>query len=382
MKDESSETRILVVDDEIGMREGCRRALVPLGYGVDTEDSLSAARPKIAEQSYDLFLVDVMLPDGSGLSLIESIVERDPNAVCIVITGFGSIEMAVDAVRRGAYDFLSKPFTSDELIVAVNQGLERRRLKQVEAHAEKLAQERDQLEKLDEIKSQFMLTVAHELRAPVSAAQSYLNLISSGYLAEEEMKPTLTRVQERLQETLDLTTDLLELARLKQAKGRDPKSGPVPAAEVLRQVCDVFREQVKEKGQDLRLLVEDEPQVAADREHLKTVWTNLISNAIKYTPEGGHIVVSLEADQDHLVGSVTDTGTGIAEADQKHLFEEFYRTDQAKASGEIGTGLGLAIVKQIVDSYHGEIGVTSQPGEGSRFVFTLPLQPPEEESSE
>ncbi|MEJ2483222.1 MAG: response regulator, partial [Gemmatimonadota bacterium] len=117
--------RILIVDDETGMREGCRRALTPVGYGIDTTDSTSSALNLIKDDGYDLYLLDVMLPDGSGLDRIEPILDQDPNAICIVITGYGSIEMAVEAVRRGAYTFLSKPFTSEQLLVAVAQGLER-----------------------------------------------------------------------------------------------------------------------------------------------------------------------------------------------------------------------------------------------------------------
>ncbi len=371
---ESVETRILVVDDEIGMREGCRRALAMHGYSVDTADSLSAAYTRIAERPYELCLVDVMLPDGSGLSLVESILQRDASAICVVITGFGSIEMAVDAVKRGAYDFLSKPFTSDELVMAVNQGLERRRLRQTEARAEALAEEKVQLEKLDELKSQFMLTVAHELRAPVAAAQSYLNLISGGYVPEDEMEFTLRRVQERLKEMLDLIGDLLELARLRQARDHlRARTSPQPMVEVLRDVCDKMRVQAEEKGQTFHVEIRAEPTIVANRDHLEAVWTNLISNAIKYTPEGGEIVVSLESNRDQLIGSVTDSGMGISEAEQKQLFQDFYRTDQAKASGQIGTGLGLAIVKQIVESYGGEVSVTSEVGAGSRFTFLLPL---------
>ena len=102
---------------------------------------------------------------------------------------------------------------------------------------------------------------------------------------------------------------------------------------------------------------------------------NLISNAIKYTPQGGRVTVTLQADKDTLTGSVEDTGIGIAEDDLPNLFQEFFRTNQARASGEIGTGLGLAIVKQIIESYQGSIKVESRAGQGTRFTFTLPLRP-------
>ena len=189
-----------------------------------------------------------MLPDGSGLDLLASIIQHDPNAICIIITGFGSIEMAVEAVRHGAYDFLSKPFTSDELLVSVSQGLEWGRLKAIEAEAKELVRAKAELQRLGEARRQLMLGVAHELRAPVAAVQSYINLILAGYVTTDELRPTLLRVQERLDEMLDLIADLLELARLKQAQraaarrshtaryGRRPEKGvrAVPPASTAK----------------------------------------------------------------------------------------------------------------------------------------------------
>jgi two-component system sensor histidine kinase/response regulator len=369
-------TRILVIDDERGMREGCRRALSPLGYTVETASNLTAGLQQIQSQPYDLFLLDVMLPDGSGLDLIDPILGRDANAICIIITGFATIELAVEAIRQGAFDFLSKPFTSDELIVAVNQGLERRRLKAVEAQAQELARAKENLEKLDEMKTRFMLTVAHELRAPVASIQSYVNLILADYVSEEEMEQTLARTQVRLQELLDLIEDLLSLARLKEV-GDLPVIGssPEPAADILQEVCDLLREQAQEKEQTFRVQIQDHPNIVIQRDHLRQVWTNLISNAIKYTPQGGQITVSLRTANGRLIGTVEDSGIGIAAKDLGHLFQEFFRTDQAKATGEIGTGLGLSIVKQILDSYQGEIHVRSGLGKGTRFTFSLPLEP-------
>ncbi len=376
-------SRILVVDDEMGMREGCRRALVPLGHSVDTAADIATGLSLIQTEDYDLFLLDVMLPDGSGLDLLDPILRRDPDAICIIITGYATIELAIEATKRGAYDFLSKPFTSDQLIVAVNQGLERRQLKAIEAQAEELAQAKIELEKLDAVKSQFMLTVAHELRAPVAAAQSYINLIMTGYVSEGELKPTLHRIHERLQSMLDLTSDLLELARLKQARDQfATEKSPQPAADILQEVHELLREQAEEKNQILEVKILGHPEIRANRDHLKQIWTNLISNAIKYTPEGGHISVSLQTDDGRLVGTIEDSGIGIAQEDLPNLFHDFFRTDQAKASGEIGTGLGLSIVKQIVEGYRGEISVTSELGQGTRFTFMLPLDPPRAEPPE
>ena len=366
---------ILVVDDEAGMREGCRRALGPSGYTVDTADAVTTGLDMVRRGHYDLYLVDVLLPDGSGLDLVEQILEVDPRAVCIIVTGFGTVQMAVEAIQLGAYDFLSKPFTTDELLVAVSRGLERRRLKDVQEQAEELTRAKAELERLDEAKSYLMLRVAHELRAPVAAVQSYINLILAGYIEEGDLKPTLSRVHERLQEMLDLISDLLELAHLRQIQDRIAEEASLqPVADILEEVAGLFREQAQQKKQSFEIKILDRPTLKADRKHLRQIWTNLISNAIKYTPEGGRIDVSLGIEDGQAIGTVADSGFGISDEDMAHLFQEFFRTDEAKASGAIGTGLGLSIVKQIVGSYGGEIKATSKLGEGTRFTFSLPLE--------
>jgi two-component system sensor histidine kinase VicK len=231
-----------------------------------------------------------------------------------------------------------------------------------------------------------MLKVAHELRAPVAAVQSYINLILAGYLGGSDLTPTLERVGERLDEMLDLISDLLNLAHLKQARERIiAEASPEPIADLLEEVCDLFSEQARQKDQTLDVEILERPIILANREHLKQIWNNLISNAIKYTPNGGRITISLRMDGDRVVGTVADSGIGIAEKDMQHLFQEFFRTDQAKASGNLGTGLGLSIVKQIVDSYGGEIRVSSQLGQGTQFTVMLPLEPrepvPDEEAA-
>ena len=268
--------RILVVDDEEGIREGCRRALEREGYEVALAASMEAGLETGLEGNFDLVLLDVMMPDGSGIDLLGPLLEHDPDLVPIIITGFATVELAVQAIKQGAYDFISKPFTSDTLVLAVNQGLERRRLsleakrlRQVEAEAKELTRAKEEMEKLDQMKSRFMLTVAHELRAPVAAIQSYLNLILAGYFTEEEMEQTLTRTQERLQELLDLIADLLHLARLKEARDLPAaNNSPQAAADILEEVCDLVQKQAQAKDQTLDVEILDRPTILAQRDHL------------------------------------------------------------------------------------------------------------------
>jgi two-component system sensor histidine kinase/response regulator len=368
---------ILVVDDERGIREGCRRALVPLGYTVDVADTAAAGLRMLREGSYDLVLLDLMMPGMSGMEALGRFREIDPDIVVIIITGYATVEAAVKTIKQGAYDFISKPFTADDLILVVNQGLEHRRLslenkrlRGIEEEAEGLAKAKAELEKLDAMKSRFMLTVAHELRAPVAAIQGYLGLILDGYAADDEQE-MLENAHRRCGELLDMISDLLLLAHMKE-KAAGVKKTTVSVARVLEEVTGLLRAEAERKGLTLKTEFSGQPEMLADEEHLRQLWTNLISNSIKYTPRGGRVVASVDQKDGRVVGVVSDTGVGIAADDLPRIFDEFYRTKQAKSIEEHGTGLGLSIVKQIVESYGGTIDVESQLGKGTTVTFTLP----------
>lgn len=371
--------RILVIDDELGIREGCRRILAPLGYTVQVAENGTEGLRIVQEWSPDLVLLDVMMPDVTGIDLLEPIHAHDPDIVCIIITGYATIELAVQAVKRGAYDFISKPFSGDTLVLAVHQGLERRRLVQesrriqaLEAEAQELTRAKEELERLDKMKSAFMLTVAHELRAPVAAIQGYLRLILDGYADPQKQREMLERSVQRASELLALIEDLLLLARVKDAAPEE-KRIPVPVGDVLKQVAELLQVEAAKKNLAFSVQADANPAVLATRDHIRQLWTNLISNAIRYTPEGGRVSVCLTVQGDVVEGVVEDTGIGIAQEDLPRIFDEFYRTRTAKEMVSGGTGLGLPIVKRIVETYGGSIRVESEVGKGSRFTFTLPL---------
>ncbi|MCS7177881.1 MAG: hybrid sensor histidine kinase/response regulator [Anaerolineae bacterium] len=373
--------RILVIDDEEGIRAGCRRALEPEGYIVETASTGQEGLHRVQEGRFDLVLVDVVLPDMRGVDLLRPILEKDPDVVCVVITGYATVELAVQAIRSGAYDFLSKPFTADILRMTVAQGLERRRLtlearrlQKIEEEAQELARAKAELERLDRFKTTFMWTVAHELRAPLNALQSFLLAILKGYIPPEEQQEVLERAAQRVQELLDLVDDLLKLAAAKSEKGLE-KREPVSLADILEKVAPLFRKEAEARGITWAVDVRARPVVQADPDQMAQVWSNLISNAVKYTPAGGQVQVILEERDGWAIGAVEDTGIGIAPQDRERVFEEFYRTPQAREIAPRGTGLGLPLVKQIVEGHGGCITVESELGRGSRFTFRLPVSP-------
>ena len=370
---------ILVIDDELGIREGCRRVLEPEGYTVETATTGQEGLRRLKEQAFDLVLLDVVMPDVRGVELLGPIHEQDPDIVCVIITGYATVELAVQAIKAGAYDFLSKPFSSDMLLMTVRQGLERRRLSSEARRLQALEQEtaelshaKEELERLDRFKTRFMLTVAHELRTPLTAFQSFLIAIQQGYIPPDQQEQILQHANERAQELLDMVDDLLRLAAVKEEE-EIGKRETLSLADVLERVFSLLKVQADEKGITCILDIRHRPLVKAHSDQVIQLWTNLISNGIKYTPPGGKIRIVLSEQEGRAIGTVEDTGIGIALEDHVRIFEEFYRTPQAKELEPHGTGLGLPLVKRIVEGYGGTIEVESELGKGSRFTFRLPL---------
>ena len=295
---EGSRGRILVIDDELGIREGCRRVLEPAGYTVETATTGQEGLQRLKGQAFDLVLLDVVMPDVRGVELLGPIYAHDPDIVCVIITGYATVELAVQAIKAGAYDFLSKPFTSDILLMTVRQGLERRqlsleaqRLQALEQESAELAHAKKELERLDRFKTNFMLTVAHELRAPLTALQSFLNTIQEGYVPSDQQEVILERANERAQELLDMVDDLLRLAAvIKEEEIARPE--PLSLADILEKIFPLLKAQADQKGIACAVEILHRPLVDADRDQMTQVWTNLISNAIKYTPPGGQVEVT------------------------------------------------------------------------------------------
>ena len=244
-----------------------------------------------------------------------------------------------------------------------------------ELRAGKLARLNIRLKEMDRARSLFIRLVTHELRAPVAGIQSYLQLILEGYVPEDRIMEILSKSERRARDQLELIGDLLEIARLEEPTLEDPVE-PCDAAALLRDVVDMMQARIQERGIAFAMdVAPDLPLLLVKQEHLKQVWVNLISNAIKYTPEGGKVWVTLHAKGRVARGSVRDTGIGISPEEKENIFENFYRAEAAKNMARDGTGLGLSIVKGITDRYDGRVWVESEQGVGSTFSFEFPVAP-------
>jgi len=373
--------RVLVIDDELGIREGCRRALSSSGFEVDVAENGPVGVARLREAPYDVLLVDAMMPGMGGLEVLQHARKIAPDIICIIITGYATVELAVQAIREGAQDFVAKPFTAELLLQVINRELERVRLKR-EAERVTLLEEQNrelervtaEMEKLAAVESRFMLTMVHILRAPVAVLQNSLQLIRKGFVPVQEQPAILERAEQRSGELLTILDDVLLLSQLREGISK-ARIETVSLSAVLEQVLAELQDTAKKCRLTLSIDIIERPVITANPDHIKTLWMNLLTNAIQYTPAGGQVRVKLEADPRAkvLTGTIADSGIGIAPEDIPRIFEEFYRAGAAKIMQETGTGLGLSIVQQILSIYRGSMELESAPHQGSTFRFTLPL---------
>lgn len=226
------------------------------------------------------------------------------------------------------------------------------------------------LKKLDRIKSEFVTTVSHDLRSPLTAILGYVELISRAGPVNEQQAEFIRRVQFSVQSITTLITDLLDLGRIEA--GFDTQKEPTHLALVVRYAVDGLRQQAEAKRHTLVLDVpENLPTIFANPPRIRQMLANLIDNAIRYMPEGGQVTVTARADDQLILITVHDNGLGIPPADQPYVFDKFYRASNTRQE-YAGTGLGLSIVKSIVENHDGRIWLDSRPESGTTFTVVLP----------
>ena len=233
------------------------------------------------------------------------------------------------------------------------------------------------LGQLDEMKSKFVLTVTHELRAPVGVIRSLLRTLTAGYTGTltEAQTDTINRVLRRADFLQTLIDDLLDLAAGKnQMKLKEEREG-VCVDDIVGQVVERYETDARERKilLEYRSRTTEPSMIMATPDGVDRIFNNLVSNAVKYTPAGGSVSVALSIERDMVRVEVADTGIGIPEESVNHLFDEFYRAPNAKAQVKEGTGLGLAITRELVTRYGGNITFHGKSGQGTTFVVTLPL---------
>jgi signal transduction histidine kinase len=279
------------------------------------------------------------------------------------------------------FGFATTLYISTYLTTAISGELRKRQRETVALRdrllleAEELQRANEELIKLDRLKTYFLAMASHDLKTPLAAVQSYLQVLLGGFVGEleQEHQRMLARCSKRIEELFDLINRFLDLAQIE--KGRVVEEmDTISIQQVLQSCAEEVTVLASERSQELRTDIPDDlPQVYGSARHLKQVVTNLLSNGVKFTPEQGIITLCAREKENDIEVSVSDTGVGIPAEDLPHLFEQFFRGKGGAAAQ--GSGLGLSIAKRIVEAHHGTIWVESPYGNGqagARFTFTLP----------
>jgi PAS domain S-box-containing protein len=474
--------RILVIDDEPRIRDACRMVLEEMGFEVALASEGAQGLAMLQERHFDIILVDLMMPVLSGFDVLFQVRDKHPDTVVIVITGYATIEHSIEAMKKGAFDFIPKPFSPDQLRAVVNKSIKYTRalqditdtksrlrlmvnrlmdgvmttdneqrivltnpafLHMLGYHGESVVgrlveevianetlvrminealamppeifteivqelcfESRDgqnerilsvrcspfrgrtgvnlgtitvlhditAIKKIERMKSDFVSMVSHEIRSPMNSLLMQMKVILDGLAGEvtDKQREILERASGKMQNLSAMVSELLDLARIEAGLVTDEKETLDIQALLEEQVAfHLPGAQAKNISLQLKPLPVL-PTIQANRRGMEEVFTNLITNAIKYSPRDRQIFLSVTLENGYIAVTVRDTGFGIPEEGLEQVFTRFYRVKDSNTREIHGTGLGLAIVKSIVDAHHGSIKVESKLGEGTAFTVLLP----------
>jgi signal transduction histidine kinase len=370
--DSQTTTNVLLIEDNPGDADLVRLRLVE-GHSpvkVNCVNRLSDALDSLSREQPSLVLLDLNLPDSRGADTFRRVLEKAPNVPVVVLSGQDDEAMAIKAVTQGVQDYLIKSdITGKHLERAIRYAVERQALQRSIEMARK-----QQLE----FKNQFLSHVSHELRTPLTCIHQYVTLLLDGLAGPvtPEQGDHLKTVLKSVNQLHAMIRDLLEATRAESGKMRiEPRC--IAVVELMQQAIAMMRPSAEEKHIGLEIAVDQRiPLLHADPDRVLEVLINLIDNGIKFTPSEGSVVVKAclaETDPNFVYFSVTDTGRGISPDAKTLVFERLYQDPDAVDNNRSGLGLGLFICREIVRLHEGKISVSSEPGQGSTFTFTLPI---------
>jgi len=360
-------SKILIIDDEEVVLDSCIQTLEGGPYHVATARDGTFGLELVQEYRPDVIFIDLKMPGMSGFEVLDRIHTFDPTIVSIVITGYATVSSAVEAIKKGAYDFLPKPFTPDEFRVITRRGLERRRLV-LETTA--LRREREML------REHFAAIVSHELKAPLGSVQQ--NLFALEHKLSDQLNKDQSRQFKHMKSSID---DLLKLIhtwlRVISADADITKLRenfqPISVETVISKAIESVQSHANRKDIEIVSSIEESLNpIYGDETTLMEAIVNLMGNAIKYSRMGSQVFVTAEEKEDNTLITVTDRGVGISDEDLPFVFGDFY-VGKSSPDVERGSGLGLAITRRIAEAHDGSISVDSALGKGSTFVIRLPV---------
>jgi signal transduction histidine kinase len=395
---------LLAIDDDPDNRAFLTKAVSKQGFEVVTAPNATQARRQLDGRRPALIFLDVQMPEESGLSLLPQMLRDFPDAVVVMMTAYGSEQVAAEALRGGADDYIAKPIDLQRLRELLERNLEKQRLRAerqslvarlkdsnrylMRQHAalrradEEILQVNRQLEQSNRYKSEFLANMSHELRTPLNAILGFSEILLdvTMNLTAGERTEFLRNIHSSGQHLLGLINDILDLAKIEAGK-MELKAEEMRVAEALQEVTAILEPMARQQGLQLTMIGATEAGVIkADRSKFKQVLYNLLSNAVKFTPPPGQITITVKDAPDQLTVSVQDTGIGMKAEDLPKLFREFEQIDGSYTRRYQGTGLGLALCRRFVQMHGGRIWAESRFGKGSTFTFTIPREPRPQEA--
>jgi signal transduction histidine kinase len=368
---------MLVVDDEEGLRTSLVTAFSREGYRVRGAGSAEEALTRLRESPVDILLSDLVLPGMDGVSLMERAQREHPGLVTILMTGGGSVESAIRALKGGAYDYVLKPFTFAEICHVARRGLEEQRLRQENL---KLGEINRRLSEVDELKSSLLSAVTHEFRTPLTLMRGWLEMLLAEQLGalSAEQRESVHAVSRGAQRLERLVANLLAFVECERGQAIR-QAFPVSVPELLGQVAAQLQGDCAER--EVRMVVEADPEipaVSADGERLQLLLFNLVENAVKFNQPGGEVRVRAARDDRALAVSVSNTRGEITPDRLPGLFQPFIQGDMGSTRAADGLGLGLSVARAILAAHGGELSVDSRPGCGTTVQVRIPLRRAEE----
>ena len=362
---DESKPHILIVDDEIGPRESLKIILNPY-YNVHIADRGAEAVALLQKFPVDLVTLDLQMPGMTGISVLEKVKQHDPDIEAIIITGYGSLDTALEGLRLGAFDYIAKPFDVHSILTLVERGLERRRSRT----------------RLKKIRSDFVSNVSHELRTPLSVVVGFVQLLLNqvlGKLTEEQQK-VLETVYRNSEELLDLIDNVLWMTSL-DAGDEEEAVQNFDIKDIVKETVLRHDGAIAEKQLSLAVEMPDAPlRMTSDRLKIERIIQNVFHNAVKFTNKGSiGVVVHQSADKSAVELEVRDTGVGIERSQLDSIFEPFQQVDGAVVRSCSGLGLGLTVGNRLVKLLNGALVIESEPGVGTTAKMRFPTRERDEQ---
>ncbi|MBD3226157.1 MAG: response regulator [Caldithrix sp.] len=372
--------RLLIIEDEPDVRQSYEDMLAALGYEVYSAANGQEGLEQVYNQSFDLVITDLNMPVMDGIETLRRIKKYNSEIEVIVITGFATIENAINAMKRGAFDYITKPVSIEHVKIVINKSISKIRARE---ENKKLLNKNKELRALNDLKDKFISITNHELRTPFAVLRGYFDLLEMEFAgsSEHEVNEYLKIIKTTLTETEEMFTSLSDLNQVGKPKAK-PLDVPVEINALIQEIYREVKVLFEKRQVDLNLQMPDSPvYINGNKKRVKNALRELVQNGLKYTEENGYVNIKVQdvAVKDKIFISVEDSGIGIPAEKMDLIFEPFYEVQDVMnhSTSKIdfmggGLGIGLSLVKEVIESHYGEISVDSTLGEGSKFTVILP----------